>query len=68
MCPHAVRFVLINAVLMLCFAGRFPSLQQMLVGEWCCRYSCAHPRPEEQMSVADASRAVCVMNLFSFLQ
>lgn len=43
-CPHAVRFVLINAALMLCFAGRFPSLQQMLVGEWCCRYSCAQPQ------------------------
>lgn len=43
-CPHAVRFVLINTVLTLCFAGRFPSLQQMLVGERCCRYSCAQPQ------------------------
>lgn len=43
-CPHAVRFVLINSVLMLCFAGRVPSLQQMLVGERFCRYSCAQPQ------------------------
>lgn len=68
MCPHAARFVLINAVLMLCFAGRVPSLQQMLVGEWFCRYSVLSLWPEEQMSVADASGAVCVMNLCSFLQ
>lgn len=58
-CPHAVRFVLINSVLMLCFAGRVPSLQQMLVGERFCRYSCAQP----QARGADV-RGRCLRGLF----